>query len=667
MMNNLAKTLTHNKDTTVLFVEEKSSSNSEYSNFLQNKFQNLLLSFTTQDASRLFNQNDIDLVITELHSSNINGLEIIDTIHNSTDKVNIIVLFDSMQDDFLQDCLKLNLDGYIEKSPNIDNFKKAITKVLDHKVCNLSLKKNQNYLNQYQKVFEQNSIVSKTDTEGIITYVNEKFCTISGYTKDELLNKSHGIIKDPDNSKSFFQNIWFTINNQKRPWEGIIKNKAKDGTPYYIKTVISPIFDVYGSIIEYISVSHNLHSSIDDKKHLFNQIEKNLLSILVLFQINEFDMLEKFYNISTIDQIEKTFTYNLSSYLPSKYSLCDVYFLSNGRFALLFDYDSFEKADINLNEYLSDFIKNVKESRLKLDDMEFDLNITLSYSIGNYCLFEDAKAGLEDALNKKTPLSFANDHSLVVAKEAKENLQVIKMVKIALDNYKIVSYFQPIINNKTRLIEKYESLVRLIDEEGNIVAPQSFLTISKKGNYYNKITDRVLENSFKILDTVKTKISINISVLDIENEQTNKTIFRLLDEYKEDNNRIIFELLEDENVKNFTTLKEFIQKVKKRGVLIAIDDFGSGYSNFERLLEFAPDILKIDGSIIKNIHNDTFNRGIVETIVTFAKSQNIETIAEYVENEEIFNLLNEIGVTYSQGYYFGKPKSLSSNENGGNL
>ena len=76
---------------------------------------------------------------------------------------------------------------------------------------------------------------------------------------------------------------------------------------------------------------------------------------------------------------------------------------------------------------------------------------------------------------------------------------MIKTVKIALDNYNIVSYFQPIINNKTKEIEKYESLVRLIDENGNILSPFQFLTVSKQGNYYNKITQRVLENSFKIL------------------------------------------------------------------------------------------------------------------------------------------------------------------------
>ena len=92
--------------------------------------------------------------------------------------------------------------------------------------------------------------------------------------------------------------------------------------------------------------------------------------------------------------------------------------------------------------------------------------------------------------------------------------------------------------------------------------------------------------------------------------------------------------------------------------MIAIDDFGAGYSNFERLLEFEPDILKIDGSLVKNIVNDTYSRNIVETIVSFARKQNIITIAEFVENEEIFNILNEMGVDYSQGYYFGEPKKI---------
>ncbi|PLY09027.1 MAG: diguanylate cyclase [Arcobacter sp.] len=369
-------------------------------------------------------------------------------------------------------------------------------------------------------------------------------------------------------------------------------------------------------------------------------------------------MLEKFYNIVKVDQVEKTFASNLVSYLPASFIFEDVYTLGDGKYALLTDYRSFEKLEIKLHDYLEDFVKNVTDSILEIDGIEYDLNIILSYSCGKFSLYEDAKAGLEVAITKNKIINYSNDSSIKINLEAKKNFEIIKMVKIALDNYKIVSYFQPIINNKTKEIEKYESLVRLINEAGDVISPFDFLNVSKKGNYYNKITSRVLENSFKMLDFVNTKLSINLSALDIEKEQTREEIFDLLDKYKEQNNRIVFELLEDENVKDFRSIKLFIKKVKKRGVMIAIDDFGAGYSNFERLLDFEPDILKIDGSLVKNIEKDDYSKNIIETIVSFAKKQKILTIAEYVENETIFNLLNEIGVDYSQGYYFGKPESL---------
>ena len=278
--------------------------------------------------------------------------------------------------------------------------------------------------------------------------------------------------------------------------------------------------------------------------------------------------------------------------------------------------------------------------------------------MGKHMLYEDAKAGLEEAVDKNIIICHSNDFSIKYQDEAKKNLDVIKMVKIALDNYNVISFFQPIINNHTKEIEKYESLVRIIDEKGNVLTPYAFLSISKKGSYYNKITLRVLENSFKMLSKVNTELSINLSTLDIEKEETREKIYELLEEYKDNRHRLIFELLEDENAKDFETIKYFVKQVKSLGVSIAIDDFGAGYSNFERLLEFDPDILKIDGSLIKNILDDHYSQNVVETIVTFAKKQNIVTVAEFVENEEIFNYLNSIGIDYSQGYYFGKPQEL---------
>ena len=366
-------------------------------------------------------------------------------------------------------------------------------------------------------------------------------------------------------------------------------------------------------------------------------------------------MLEKFYTIPTVDQVEKNFAFNLLSYLPFGYTFENVYAIGNGTFALLTKFNDFNNSSLNINTYLNSFVENVKNSNLRFDNMEFDINITVSYTIGKFRLYEDAKEGLENALHT---LNFSNDSSIIASKKAKENLDIMKTVKIALDNCNIVSYFQPIINNKTKEVEKYESLVRLINEKGEILSPFYFLSISKKGNYYNEITKRVLENSFKILHTINTKLSINISAQDIEKDETRHYILTLLEQYSNDAHRIIFELLEDENIKDFNIIKDFISTVKAKGVQIAIDDFGAGYSNFQRILEFEPNILKIDGSLVKNIEHDMFSRNIIETIVLFAQKQNIETIAEYVENESIFNILNEIGVDYSQGFYFGKPKKM---------
>ena len=117
-------------------------------------------------------------------------------------------------------------------------------------------------------------------------------------------------------------------------------------------------------------------------------------------------------------------------------------------------------------------------------------------------------------------------------------------------------------------------------------------------------------------------------------------------------------LLEDEETSDYKTIKRFIKKVKTFGVKIALDDFGSGYSSFERVLLYEPDIIKIDGSLVKNIVTNKSSKNLLETIAIFSKKQGIKTIAEFVENEKIFDVLCEIGIDYSQGYYFGKPQDL---------
>ena len=334
-----------------------------------------------------------------------------------------------------------------------------------------------------------------------------------------------------------------------------------------------------------------------------------------------------------------------------------IYSIGNGKFAILSNFYDFEKSKFALEKYFNTLVKNINKEILEIDGTSYDLNILLSYSFGKHKLFEDTLQGLEEAIVENKTVHNSNDASIRGERKELDN-KITQMVQIALDNYKIIPYFQAIVNNKTKKIEKYESLVRLIDENNKVVSPFYFLNVSKKSGYYSKITHRVLENSFKIASQINTTISINLSILDIEKETTRKFIYSLLIKYSEYTSNIIFELLEDEAAKDDKLIKNFIRKVKKTGIKIALDDFGSGYSSFERVLLYEPDIIKIDGSLVKNIESSESSRHLVETIVMFAKKQNIVTIAEYVENKNIFNILRDIGVDYSQGYYFGKPEDL---------
>jgi EAL domain-containing protein (putative c-di-GMP-specific phosphodiesterase class I) len=181
------------------------------------------------------------------------------------------------------------------------------------------------------------------------------------------------------------------------------------------------------------------------------------------------------------------------------------------------------------------------------------------------------------------------------------------------------------------------------------------------------LTKIVLEKSFQKFENLPFEFSVNISYEDIENPDFLDFIKELLKKYNI-SNKVVFEILEDESIKNYNLLISFVDEVKALGCKVAIDDFGSGYSNFEHLLKMNIDYLKIDASLIKNIATNENSYKITKTIIEFAKNLNLKTIAEFVENEEIFNIVRSLGADYSQGYFFSAPisipKVIKYNENG---
>ena len=195
--------------------------------------------------------------------------------------------------------------------------------------------------------------------------------------------------------------------------------------------------------------------------------------------------------------------------------------------------------------------------------------------------------------------------------------------------------------------------MRLIDERGRPIKPDKYLNLSKKLKLYPKITSRIIEQSFEASKKLGVSVSINLSYEDITNPETTSFIKGKLSEYGIAE-RVCFELLESESIDSYRRVYEFINDLKDMGCSIAIDDFGTGYSNFEHLLRLNVDTVKIDGSLIRNIDKDKNALIMARGIVGFAKKLGLTTIAECVHSKQVFDTVVEIGIDYSQGFYFGQ-------------
>ena len=346
------------------------------------------------------------------------------------------------------------------------------------------------------------------------------------------------------------------------------------------------------------------------------------------------------------------------TYLPNDLLMDSIINFENGSFALFKDMQN-NILDIDILEQLiNEFQQNVEQGIIVVEEYDFDISVIVSFSTKKKQMFENTQYGLDIVKEKNKTIICANDLISTVKNEAIKNTKTIQMIQTAINNNKVVSYFQAITNNKTMEVEKYESLIRIIDENGKVISPYFFLDVAKESGYYSKLTNIVLQNSFDALTKLNTEVSINLSAIDIENSIIRNKIISLLKQYKKYSHRVVFELLEDEQIKDFNTVKEFITLVKSYGVKIAIDDFGAGVSNFERLLDYQPDVLKIDACLIKNLDQDKYSKDVVETIQIFAWKQDIKTVAEFVETPNILKTVKDIGINYTQGYLLGKPMLL---------
>jgi len=531
-------------------------------------------------------------------------------------------------------------------------------KELDSSISNLT---------QYKLALDQSNVVSKTDKEGIIIYANDNFCKISGYSQQELIGSNHNIIRYLDPQNGLFHTMWTTIKSGK-VWRGTYKNRTKSGNTYYVKTVISPIIDNNGHIIEYLAIGTDItdiikkdvlikESFTDSLTGLYNRhallhkLKENEENILILLNLDRFSEINDYFGYDVGDKLLVKFSFKLKLIFENSKN---IFRFSADNYAVLI---KLENTMGNLKDTIRFFTDNLvgKDNSCEINGHTIFLDVSFGAAYGqNKDLYKQAHAALKEAKLTQKKLVIYNDENKLKNK-VKNNIDIINEIKSAIKDSRIIPYYQGIVDNKTQKIVKYESLMRLVKKNGTILSPLAFLEQSKKARSYQYLTQIMINNTFEKFANLDYEFSINLAFSDIHSKDTMRVLRDNLIRHG-CGEQLILEIVESESTEYLEDVTLFIQEIKQYGCKIAIDDFGSGYSNFAYLADLEIDYIKIDGSLIQNIDTDENKKLAVKSILYFAKNKGIKTIAEFVETESVFNMLVALGVDYSQGYLFSKPQ-----------
>ncbi|CAA6821497.1 MAG: Unknown protein [uncultured Sulfurovum sp.] len=319
---------------------------------------------------------------------------------------------------------------------------------------------------------------------------------------------------------------------------------------------------------------------------------------------------------------------------------------SGEEFLLLMDRE--QRSEQQLRILLEAIRIDVQRAVFNIEDDKFSLSISMGVVLNT-----KVEKSLQDVIHKADTALYESKHkgrNMVSYFDVSQPKRLYReKLREMIESDKLVCYYQPIRDLESKALHHYEALLRIEDGD-NIIFPDKILPDLEDSYLYTNLTKRVIEyNVLKLRTDAKMKISINLSADDLVND----SILSILAQNSDLADRLLIEILENKSI-DYKRVELSIQKLKLFGYKICIDDFGSGYSNLNHLLKLSIDYLKIDGSIIKEIHHDKRAYSIVKTFATFCKQNDIEVIAEFIDKQDVVDILKSFGVKYGQGWYFSK-------------
>jgi len=532
------------------------------------------------------------------------------------------------------------------------------------------------------------NIVMITDKFAVIEYVNPKFTEVMGYPLEETIGKSPSFFIDDEISNESFKNSREIIRSGKT-WQGEYITQKKDGDSFLAAYRVFAILDASGEIENIVSIHEDItektrlskqltyQASHDDLTGLINRREferrtKRLLSTepnsnkahaLCYFDLDQFKVVNDTCGHIAGDELLRQIGSMLQSAVRKRDTLAR---LGGDEFGVLMEHctvDSAHRVAMSLHQAIQDYQFHWEGHFFKIG-VSIGLVPITNDTIDLTQLLQDADSACYIA--KEGGRNRIHIHSTEDSHGVKRHGEMIWVERIyhALENNQFCLYAQIIESLEDSTEKHFELLVRLINDEGDVIAPGLFLPAAERYDLSTRIDRWVIKHSFELLSNHPEFLnninfcSINLSGPSIADTDFLSFVIAQLHQYKINGERICFEITETAAISNLGTAIKFLSSLRALGCKFALDDFGSGLSSFAYLKNLPVDYLKIDGMFVKDIVDDPIDHAMVKSINEVGHVMGMKTIAEFVENDVIKGMLKEIGVDYVQGYGIAKPMPL---------
>ncbi|MGC8483198.1 MAG: EAL domain-containing protein [Thermodesulfobium sp.] len=526
----------------------------------------------------------------------------------------------------------------------------------------------QNNLTLLQKAVENaHEWFLVTNKRGKILYVNDAVVKISGYSKDDLIGSNINILESGFHDADFYIDMWKTLE------QGLIFyckfiNKRKDGSLFYLDTIIVPIM-IGNRIQKYVSLAKDVSGNYFDaltgllnRISFYNEIDSFIKKFLpekpisFIIKINplNFTVINQAFGFDKGNLVLMQIAQRLKSFFGVNNAIAK---LESDRFAVFVNNVNSEDGILNLAYGLLDVLTKSYD----VDDQA--ISVSFNIGIGIYPKDGETAAKLVDrALIALLDARIRGENSIgffrrEFGSKAKEKLVLRNDLEKAILNKEFVLYYQPYVDKDLNIVGA-ESLLRW-KKKDEVILPMKFIPFLEQTGLIMDVEEFVFDLALQTisklsLNEIRVPLSVNFSYKTLKRDNIADILSSKIRKYNIDPGMIRIEIIERIFMEDLQYTQDLIEKLTDSGIRFMLDDFGTGYSSLSYISKLKIDYLKIDISFVRNIL-DEHTKNVIETIVFLSKKLNIKSIAEGVETVEQFEILKDIGCDYFQGFLFSKP------------